>query len=264
MRRPCREVQQYIASGASELPSALHAHIAQCAKCQRAWRLEQAYQQSLNAARSEPVPACDLPWARIQARLAEQKAVERAPVWRRYAYAGGFAVALLAASLAWLARTPRVDAPALVATQPPVAQEDLSLRALGLPPAAFITERPVPPATPKQVASASSKQRPTRRAQTGAPATPAQKTDSRPDEAKPVAQATIAAEYRPPTLTEPPAEASFPTALNAEPFTIASLPLSQYELYDSQQVEYLPIRYGTPSSDSHNEGNQNDAIICSF
>jgi hypothetical protein len=248
----------------SDLPGALQAHIAQCAKCQRAWRLEQAYQLSLNAVRSEPVPACDLPWARIQARLAEQKAVKRAPVWRRYAYAGGFAVALLAASLAWLVRTPQADAPALVTTQPQVVHEDLSLKASELPPAAFIAERTVPPAAPTQVASATPKQRPTHRVQRGAPATPAQKTDSRPHEAEPLAQATIAAEYRPTTLTEPPAEAGYPLALNAEPFTIASLPLTQYELYDSQQVEYLPIRYGTPSSDSYNEGNQNDAIICSF
>jgi hypothetical protein len=207
---------------------------------------------------------CDLPWARIQARLAEQKTVKRAPVWRRYAYAGGFAVALLAASLAWLARTPQADAPALVVTQPQVVREELPFRALGLPPAAFIAERPVPPATRTQVASATPTQRPTRKAQKGAPTPPAQKTDRRPDEAKPIAQAAIAIEYRPPSLTGSPSEASYPTALNAEPFTIASLPLSQYELYDSQQVEYLPIRYGTPSSDSYNEGNQNDAIICSF
>lgn len=264
MRRPCHELQRYIASGASELPSALETHIAPCARCQRVWRLEQAYQRSLHAARGEPVPACELSWAQIQARLAQQRATKRVSIGRPYAYVGGFAVTLLAACLAWLVRAPQRDAPALVATPSPAIRQDQPLKALESHRANFAPERAVRPTTPNQVASAAAKQRPTRITQTSAPAATSQKTGNRPDTTEPLAQVTLTAKVRPPRQTESPSEDSASIALHAEPFAVASLPLSQYELHNSLQVEYLPIRYGTLSSDTYNEENQSDAIICSF
>jgi len=264
LRHPCREVQRWIANGANDLPSALQKHLAQCARCQRAWRMEQAYQRSLHAARSEPVPACEVPWAQVQARLAEQKATKRTPIGRPYAYAGGFAVALLAACLAWLVRTPQQTAPALVTTPSAAVQQDLSLKASELPKANFAPERAVRPTAPNQVASAAPEPRPTRTTQTRVPLTPSQKTDTRPDTTEPLAQAALTAKARLPRQAESPSEGGAPIARNAEPFSVASLPLDQYELHNSLQVEYLPIRYGTPSSETYNEGNANDAIICSF
>ncbi|GIV06619.1 MAG: hypothetical protein KatS3mg016_2194 [Fimbriimonadales bacterium] len=260
MRRLCRELERSIASGASELPSALQAHIAQCARCQHLWRLEQAYRRGLHAARSEPVPACEVPWTPIQARLAEQKATKRMPIGRPYAYAGGFAVALLAAYLTWLVRAPQQNAPALLATPSPAIRQDQSLKASEPPKANFAPERAVRPMAPNQVASAAPAPRPNRIA----PAATFQKTGSRPKATEPLAQAALTAKARLPRQAEAPSEGSASIALNAEPFAVASLPLSQYELHNSLQVEYLPIHYGTPSSDTDNEGNPHDAIICSF
>jgi hypothetical protein len=87
MKRLCRELERHLESGAEHLPDALRAHLAGCAKCQRAWRLHQAYQRALRAAQSEPTPACELPWSRVQAQLAARAVSRRPFAWLRPALA---------------------------------------------------------------------------------------------------------------------------------------------------------------------------------
>ncbi len=277
MRRPCQEVERFIESGAERMPDALQAHLAQCARCQRTWRLETAYQRALRATREAPVPACDLPWSRVQAQLAARAVARRAPIWQRYAFAGSLAVAMLAVSLAWLARAlsddaqPEANAVASAPSQAPRGEP------LVLPNSEQLEARP--PA-PKRIASVQPKPRPTRIARASQPPAPVIATAPPPRNAPPTAEMTLYARYLPAIRTEPSTAGSpsappipsetvevpgFRAAPEAEPFTVASLPLSQFELYNSSQVEYLPVRYGTPSTKSYqNEGNGNDAIICSF
>jgi hypothetical protein len=264
LKHPCRTVQRWIANGANDLPSALQKHIAHCVRCQRAWRLEQVYQQGLHAARSEPIPACEVPWAAIQARRSAQGAVKHAPIWRPYAYAGGFAVALVAAWLAWLIRTPQTEAPAFAIAHAPAIHQDLSLRATEPPTAYFAPERGGRPAAPKAITSTAPQPYIVRKIQRGTRDATTRKPASRAGAEMQLAQATLAARMRTPMPPESPPRGSESSMRNSEPFAVASLPLSQYELHYGLQVEYLPIRYGTPSSETYNERNSNDAIICSF
>jgi hypothetical protein len=97
MKPLCRELERHLESGAERLPDALGAHLTGCAKCQRAWRLHQAYQSALHAARREPMPACELPWLRIQAQLAARAVSRRPFAWLRPALAWGTAVAVVLA-----------------------------------------------------------------------------------------------------------------------------------------------------------------------
>lgn len=264
MRRPCRELKRFIASGASELPSALQAHIAQCARCQHLWRLEQAYQRGLHAVRSDPIPACEVPWAAIQARRAAQGAVKHAPIGRPYAYAGGFAVVLVAAWLAWLIRTPQTEAPAFAIAHAPAIHQDPSPRATEPPTAYFAPERGVRPAPSKATTATAPQPYPVRQIQRGTRDATTRKPASRAGAEMQLAQATLATRMRTPMPPESPPRGSESSMRNSEPFAVATLPLSQYELYSSSQVEYLPIRYGMPSSDTDSEEIQHDAIICSF
>jgi hypothetical protein len=110
MKRLCRELERHLESGAEHLPDALRAHLAGCAKCQRAWRLHQAYQRALHTARGEPTPACELPWSRVQAQLAARAVSRRPFAWLRPALAWGIAVAVVlvvgAALLPWGSQQP--------------------------------------------------------------------------------------------------------------------------------------------------------------
>jgi hypothetical protein len=110
MKRLCRELERHLESGAEHLPDALRAHLAGCAKCQRAWRLHQAYQRALRAAQSEPTPACELPWSRVQAQLAARAVSRRPLAWGRPALGWGMAVvvalAVGAALLPWGSQPP--------------------------------------------------------------------------------------------------------------------------------------------------------------
>ncbi|MCX7924320.1 MAG: hypothetical protein N2554_00750 [Fimbriimonadales bacterium] len=277
MRRPCQEVKRFIESGAERLPEALQAHLQQCVRCQRTWRLEQAYQRALHTARSESMPACDLPWSRVQAQLAAHAVARRAPAWQRYAYAGSLAVALLVASLAWLSRAPLT----------PNATNSEPNAAVSMPPPSRVEEPRTLPSrkevagrlpAPKHSPTSQPKPRVVARARISPTATPTETALSRPTTtAQPAPEMTPHARFTSPVQHEPlapgngqPAPSAvgdrlaFRSGLEPESFTIASLPLSQFELYNSSQVEYLPVRYGAPSSQSYNEGNQNDAIICSF
>ena len=278
------------------MPDALQAHVARCAQCQRALRLESAYQRVLRAVREAPTPACELPWARVQARLAARVVARRTPVWQRYALAGGLAAAFLVASLAWLTRTPVPTLPSDASTEASLAASVPSPAPPRALPEIAAPEGGAPPSpAPKHVASTQPAPRLNRPAQARKPALPATPAAQSPSfaqpttPAQPTAQSTTPAQsdvklgFRTPRLNPEQGERmalggygispnpsemveafAFVALSGAEPFTVACLPLSQYELHNSNpQVEYLPIRYGTPSS-LGSEGNADDAIICSF
>jgi hypothetical protein len=268
MKRLCRELERHLESGAKHLPDALRAHLAGCAKCQRAWRLHQAYQRALRAAQSEPTPACELPWSRVQAQLAARAVSRRPLVWARPALGWGMAVvvalAVGAALLPWgsqppsrgemLAQAqrsePRVpDAPSQADTTRDAAGT-VSIEAQGV--ALALVDPRAPDA--RIVAQATPRRRDTARVQPPAPETP--QTDA------------YAARLRDPeALARRPADEvmgapAFGSA-SEPPFTVASLPLTPFGVNDSATgVEYLPISYGSPSS--YREGSSNEAIIGSF
>lgn len=268
MKRLCRELERHLESGAEHLPDALGAHLGECAKCQRAWRLHQAYQRALRAAQSEPTPACELPWSRVQAQLAARAVSRRPLVWARPALGWGMAVvvalAVGAALLPW-------------GSQPPSRGEML---------AQAQRSEPRVPDAPSQAD--------TTRGAAGTVSIEAQGValalvDPRAPDARIVAQATP--RRRESTRLQPPASETLPTgahvarlrnpevlerrpidgALRAPtlgsasepPFTVASLPLTPFGVGDSAAgVEYLPISYGSPSS--YHEGSNNEAIVGSF
>ncbi len=286
MRRPCQAVKRFIERGEERMPDALQAHVARCAQCQRALRLESAYQRVLRAVREAPTPACELPWARVQARLAARVVARRTPVWQRYALAGGLAAALLVASLAWLTRTPVPTLPSDASTEASLAASVPSPAPPRALPEIAAPEGGAPPSpAPKHVASTQPAPRLNRPAQARKPALPATPAAQSPSFAQPTtpAQSDVKPGFRTSRLNPEQGERmalggygispnpsemveafAFEALSGAEPFTIACLPLSQYELHNTNpQVEYLPIRYGTPSSLS-SEGNTDDAIICSF
>jgi hypothetical protein len=268
MKRLCRELERHLESGAKHLPDALRAHLAGCAKCQRAWRLHQAYQRALRAAQSEPTPACELPWSRVQAQLAARAVSRRPLVWARPALGWGMAVvvalAVGAALLPWgsqppsrgemLAQAqrsePRVpDAPSQADTTRDAAGA-VSIEAQGV--ALALVDPRAPDA--RIVAQATPRRRDTARVQPPAPETP--QTDA------------YAARLRDPeALARRPADEvmgapAFGSA-SEPPFAVASLPLTPFGVNDSATgVEYLPISYGSPSS--YREGSSNEAIIGSF
>jgi hypothetical protein len=268
MKRLCRELERHLESGAEHLPDALRAHLAGCAKCQRAWRLHQAYQRALQAAQSEPTPACELPWSRVQAQLAARAVSRRPLAWGRPALGWGMAVAVAlavgAALLPWgrqppsrgetLAQAqrsePRVpDAPSQADTTRDAAGT-VSIEAQGV--ALALVDPRAPDA--RIVAQATPRRRDTARVQPPAPETP--QTDA------------YAARLRDPeALARRPADEvmgapAFGSA-SEPPFAVASLPLTPFGVNDSATgVEYLPISYGSPSS--YREGSNNEAIIGSF
>jgi hypothetical protein len=268
MKRLCRELERHLESGAEHLPDALRAHLAGCAKCQRAWRLHQAYQRALQAAQSEPTPACELPWSRVQAQLAARAVSRRPLAWVRPALAWGIAVAVVlvvgAALLPWgsqqpsqgktLAQAqrsePRVpNAPSKADTARDAAGA-VSIEAQGVAPVKIDPRAP----DARIVAQATPRMRDSARVQPPAPETP--QTDA------------YAARLRDPeALARRPADEvmgapAFGSA-SEPPFTVASLPLTPFGVNDSATgVEYLPISYGSPSS--YREGSSNEAIIGSF
>jgi hypothetical protein len=268
MKRLCRELERHLESGAEHLPDALRAHLAGCAKCQRAWRLHQAYQRALRAAQSEPTPACELPWSRVQAQLAARAVSRRPLVWARPALGWGMAVvvalAVGAALLPWgsqppsrgetLAQAqrpePRVpDAPSQADTTRDAAGT-VSIEAQGV--ALALVDPRAPDA--RIVAQATPRRRDTARLQSPAPEIP--KTD-----------AYAARLHNPEALARRSADEvmvapAFGSA-SEPPFAVASLPLTPFGVNDSATgVEYLPISYGSPSS--YREGSSNEAIIGSF
>ena len=268
MKHLCRELERHLESEAEHLPDALRAHLAGCVKCQRAWRLHRAYQRTLHAARSEPMPACELPWSRVQAQLAARTVSRRPLVWVRPALGWGMAVAVVlaigAALLPWgnqqplqgetLAQAQRSEP--RVASAPPKADTTrdaagaVSIEAQGVATASIELcvpdVRVVAQATPRMCDSV--------RLQSPAPDPPP--TDA------------YAARLRNPEVpARRPADAVVGApafgSVSEPPFTVASLPLTPFGVNDSATgMEYLPISYGSLSS--YREGSSNEAIIGSF
>ena len=271
MKRLCRELERHLESGAKHLPDALRAHLAGCAKCQRAWRLHQAYQRALRAAQSEPTPACELPWSRVQAQLAARAVSRRPFAWLRPALAWGIAVAVVlvvgAALLPWgsqppsrgemLAQAqrsePRVpDAPSQADTTRGAAGT-VSIEAQGVAPVKIDPRAP----DARIVAQATPRMRDSARVQPPAPETP--QTDAHAARLRD----TETPARRPIDRTEEVMGAPAFGSASEPPFTVASLPLTPFGVNDSATgVEYLPISYGSPSS--YREGSSNEAIIGSF
>jgi negative regulator of sigma E activity len=258
MKRLCRELERHLESGAEHLPDALGAHLGECVKCQRAWRLHQAYQRALHAARGEPTPACEMPWSRIQAQLAARAVSRRLFAWLRPALAWGTAVAVvLAVGAVLFPLSARQPSQGESLAQQPVrvqtAQKPESVSATTLEASTPSAVEPTPPP-----------------ARTVAQATPHMREYTRlqPPASENLPTGAHAARLRNPEVLErrPIDEAlRAPTLGSASesPFTVASLPLTPFGVGDSAAgVEYLPISYGSPSS--YHEGSNNEAIVGSF
>jgi len=271
MRRLCRELERHfesVESGAGHLPGALRAHLAECAKCQRAWRLHQAYQRALHAARHEPTPACELPWSRVQAQLAARAVSRRPLAWLHPALGWGMAVAVVlavGAALLPFGAKPLSQGETLaqahrseprVPDTPPKADTVRDAAGAVRSEAQGVALARVDPRAPaaRTVAQATPRMRDSARMQPPAPKTP--QTDA------------YAARLRDPEvlarrpIDEVMGAPAFGSA-SESPFTVASLPLTPFGVNDSATgVEYLPISYGSPSS--YREGSNNEAIIGSF
>jgi hypothetical protein len=258
MKRLCRELERHLESGAEHLPDALGAHLGECVKCQRAWRLHQAYQRALHAARGEPTPACEMPWSRVQAQLAARSVSRRLFAWLRPALAWGTAVAIvLAVGAVLFPLSARQPSQGESLAQQPVrvqtAQKPESVSATTLEASAPSAVEPTPP--PARIV---------------AQATPHMRESTRlqPPASETLPTGAHAARLRNPEVLErrPIVEAlRAPTLGSASeaPFTVASLPLTPFGVGDSAAgVEYLPISYGSPSS--YHEGSNNEAIVGSF
>lgn len=294
MRRPCKELEIWLSSGAEALPEPLQAHLERCAACQRAWRTEQAYRRALDAVRHEPVPACDLPWAPIQAQLAGRAVVPSRP--RRWRLApvlamGVFALVVLGIGLLW--RTPtRMESPlaqqtpatelVLLAAKPEPNHRGL---ALPLPAAAPRLQKPasLPPASAPAVSRALPRAVPgtLREGVAWQPSRPSAPPQETPETAE-AAVTVLGALDAPPgemahkaAVPEPARhELYFPASAVApgetpirwygtEPSVaspVASLPLSPLRPLENTEVVYLPFRYGTRDR----ERTENDARMGSF
>lgn len=245
MKKHCKDLESYLMSGAEPLPDALRTHLAQCEPCRRAWQLEQGYRRALQAARGEPTPVCDIPWARVQAKLAERAVARPRPlVWRFAPAFGVVAVALV--TLSWLLST---NAP-----QPQIT--------LNTEPATSITETlNLPPSV--KTASAAPILSDTARIETpAAPQTPntdrAQARLQTPE--KPVQEQAsdsmaveLHARIRPmeqPAATDNIGGNDYNTAPD---YQVAALPLSQFRVGEGAEVHYLPFNYGNSPSEGANE-----------
>ena len=271
MKRLCRELERHLESGAKHLPDALRAHLAGCAKCQRAWRLHQAYQRALRAAQSEPTPACELPWSRVQAQLAARAVSRRPLAWGRPALGWGMAVAVAlavgAALLPWGSQPPsrgktlaqaQWSEPRVPDTPPKAdttrdAAGTVSIEAQGV--ALALVDPRAPDA--RTVAQATPRMGESARMQPPAPEIPQKGAYAA------RLRDTETPARRPIDRTEEVMGAPAFGSASEPPFAVASLPLTPFGVGDSAAgVEYLPISYGSPSS--YREGSSNEAIIGSF
>lgn len=270
MRRLCRELERHfesVESGAGHLPGALRAHLAECAKCQRAWRLHQAYQRALHAARHEPTPACERPWSRVQAQLAARAVSRRPLAWLHPALGWGMAVAVVlavGAALLPFGAKPLSHGETLaqahrseprVPDTPPKADTVRDAAGAVRSEAQGVALARVDPRAPaaRTVAQATPRMRESIRLQPPAPKTP--QTD-----AYAIRHRQEMDELR--RIDEAGGATVFGSA-SESPFTVASLPLTPFGVDETATgVEYLPISYGSPSS--YHEGSSNAAIIGSF
>ncbi|MGQ9901301.1 MAG: hypothetical protein ACUVR1_03685 [Fimbriimonadales bacterium] len=254
MRPLCRELERHIESKVEPLPETLRAHLAECVRCQRAWQWHQAYQRALQRARQMPMPACNLPWGRIQEQLAA-RAVRRRPLWTRPAFGWGMAVGVvLLIGAAWYSMGGQVASSSgeMAAHQPPLEQDGATPSvAIGAPAA------PTPPPA-RTVASLHPRLRDSVRVQR--PAADPLQSDAPALRPRTARREPTAAPHPVPTMGAPTST----TAENSEQgFTVASLPLTPFGVGEAvASVEYLPIRYG--ASSAYHEGSDYEAVIGSF
>lgn len=247
MKKLCKELEIYLMSGAEALPEAVRAHLAHCEPCRRAWQLEQGYRRMLQAARSEPTPVCDVPWTRIQAKLAERTVARPHLLFWRFVPAFGVGAVVLIA-LGWLLST---NAP-----QPQVA--------LNVEPATGITTS-LSLSPDSRIASAAPIFSDAARIEMP-PVPPTVETGRQQAEMPAQAQASIQAmedfNLAKRTAEQPPAiESGNPNDYDsASYYQIAALPLSQFRVSEGAEVHYLPFNYGNSSSEGANE----NAMVGSF
>lgn len=246
MKKHCKALEMYLASGAKALPDALQAHLTRCEPCRRAWQLEQGYQRALQAARSEPTPVCDVPWTRIQAKLAERAVAHPRPFLWRLAPAFGIGAAALVA-LSWMLSTNAPNPQAALNNEPATAVA----QPLNQPPAVETAS-----AAPLFSDTARLQTPETARLQASEPRT------ETPDQAQASIQATEDWSFAARTMGQSPAiEDSIPNDHDsASYYQIASLPLSQFCVGESAEVHYLPFNYGNSPS----EGADENAMVGSF
>jgi hypothetical protein len=256
MKPLCRELERHLESGAERLPDALGAHLTGCAKCQRAWRLHQAYQSALHAARREPMPACELPWSRIQAQLAA-RAVSRRPFgWLRPALAWGTAVAVVlavGAALFPFGAQPPSQGVSLVRTPAYVQPESGPAHNAPADTGTLVAAERTPPSM-RVVAQATPRLRELTRPEP--PALESPNTNAPAPRRRVTDRATLPSSDG--ATRMPTSRPNFEQSV-----AVASLPLTPFGVSDQAAgVEYLPISYGSPSS--HHEVSNNEAVIGSF
>lgn len=254
MRPLCRELERHIESRVESLPKTLRAHLAECARCQRAWQQHQEYQRTLQRARQTPMPACELPWGRIQAQLAA-RAVRHRPLWVRPMFGWGMAIGVvMLIGAAWFSVGGQVASPQREAVAHQPAQEQDGAAPSGV---SSTVAAPNPPPTPL-VASTPPHTRELVRLQP--PAAKPKHASASLERPHTTSREMVAVPHSVPTMGAPA-----PTIAESSGggFAVASLPLTPFGVGEpSASVEYLPIRYG--SSSSYREDSDYEAVVGSF
>ncbi|GBC92441.1 hypothetical protein HRbin15_00911 [bacterium HR15] len=103
MHRECNRVREQMEVWDHSPPEWVQAHLRQCRACGEEWQREQQYRRVVQAARREPMPACQLRWEQVQAQLTARAIRQRTFRWR-LALTGAFAslLALVALGSLWL------------------------------------------------------------------------------------------------------------------------------------------------------------------
>lgn len=253
MRPLCRALERYLESRVEPLPETLRAHLAECARCQRAWQRHQAYQRTLQRARQTPIPVCELPWGRIQAQLAA-RAVRHRPLWARPSFGWGMAIGVvtLLVGAALFGVGGQVSSGEKLTHQPALELEGATPSvAIGAPAAST-----PPPA--RTVASA--RPRLTESARLQPPAKESQQVSAPPAQPRPSSREFIDLMGSAPEMGAH--KATSPETTD-QSFAIASIPLTSFGVDEAAaSVEYLPIRYG--ASSAYQEGSDYEAVIGSF
>lgn len=254
MRPLCRELERHIESRVEPLPEPLRAHLAECARCHRAWQLHQAYQRALQGARQTPMPACEVPWERVQAQLAA-RAVQHRPLWACPAFGWGMAVGMmLLIGAAWFSVGGRIAPPQgeAMAHQPALQQDRTDLSVVS----GEVATPPLPPA--RTVASA--RPRLDKSARFQPPAMESLQVSAPPAQSRTPSGESIELTFSAPKMG---ALGAISPETTEQSFAIASLPLTPFSAGEAAaSVEYLPIRYG--ASSAYHEGSDYEAVVGSF
>lgn len=260
MKKLCGQFVEWLESDACELPRVWREHIQQCATCAKLWRREQAYRKLVSKVRSEPVPNSRIAWGAIATRLPQPTPQSNRTV--RLAWSLAISVSLIIGGW-WLLQnsTNRNELLPAIAHKPTV-------------PSSKPTDTVKPNAKPMTMTLNLSAPH-----SDGVPSTSPQRRIAR----------TAPPKSESPALTSPgDNELAFTRKYWSEearhfgnswgiertPHTeVAMLMFEPIEPLNEEQVEYLPVQYGEPSTphdqartpqpESNQEGTH-DAILCSF